>query len=69
METFPIVRRSNEKTHGRRRTADLTLEIYDSMAKVGWTGNGCQTRCNPRPADPRAADPVPEPRRKVDVRA
>src|SRR5690606_7662866 len=32
METFPIVRRRDEKEHGEYRTKRLILESYDSMA-------------------------------------
>jgi len=34
METFPIVKRKDEQTHGTYRTKDTILEIYDEMARV-----------------------------------
>jgi len=34
METFPIVKRKDEQAHGRYRTKDTILEIYDEMAEV-----------------------------------
>jgi len=34
METFPIVKRRDEQAHGRYRTKDTILEIYDEMAEV-----------------------------------
>lgn len=38
METFPIVRRKDEATHGEYRTKRLILEIYDQMAEAIATG-------------------------------
>lgn len=36
MDTFPIVRRKDESTHGTYRTKDLILKVYDSMeARIG----------------------------------
>ena len=34
MESFPIVKRKDEQAHGRYRTKDAILEIYDRMAEV-----------------------------------
>lgn len=34
METFPIVKRKDEQTHGTYRTRDTILEIYNEMAEV-----------------------------------
>lgn len=34
MESFPIVKRKDEQAHGRYRTKDVILEIYDRMAEV-----------------------------------
>jgi hypothetical protein len=56
MESFPIVRKNDEKAHGGEyRTKDMILEIYDEMALTSDTGKPYQTRLDPPPADPRAA--------------
>jgi hypothetical protein len=55
LETFPIVRRSDEKTHGEYRTKRVVLEIYDELAEAIRTGNVYCTRLDPPPADPRVA--------------
>ncbi len=34
LESFPIVKRKDEQAHGRYRTKDTILEIYDRMAEV-----------------------------------
>ncbi|MDC3958543.1 N-6 DNA methylase [Polyangium jinanense] len=63
LETFPIVRRNDEKEHGEYRTKRVILEIYDALAEVTRTGKPYQTRLDPPPADPRVAHP-PDPTRK-----
>ena len=35
MDTFPIVRRKDEKEHGEYRTKRVILEIYDEMKRGG----------------------------------
>jgi hypothetical protein len=55
METFPIVRRNDEKQYGPYRTKDLILEIYDRMQKAMEGGEPYQTILDPPPADPRLA--------------
>lgn len=55
METFPIVRRNDEKAHGEYRTKRVILEIYDEMAEAARTGKPYQTRLDPPPADPLIA--------------
>lgn len=60
METFPIVRRKDEKGHGEYRTKRVILEIYDEMADSARTGKPYQTRLDPPPADPRVAHPARE---------
>src|SRR4051794_5398732 len=50
LDTFPIVRRKDEKAHGEYRTKRVILEVYDAMA-IGTF----ETRLDPPPGDPRAA--------------
>jgi hypothetical protein len=57
METFPIVKRKDEKAHGEYRTKRGILEIYDEMQKATDTGVPYQTRLDPPAADPRVAHP------------
>ena len=57
LDTFPIVRRNDEKAHGEYRTKRLILEIYDAMAEATRTGRPYETRLDPPPADPRVAHP------------
>jgi len=64
METFPIVRKNDEKAHGEYRTKRVILEIYDEMAEAIRTGRPYKTRLDPPPADPRVAHPPREPPRK-----
>jgi len=58
METFPIVRKNDEKAHGEYRTKRVILEIFDAMAEASRTGTPYQTRLDPPPADPRMAHPA-----------
>jgi hypothetical protein len=60
METFPIVKRKDEKAHGHYRTKDTILEIYDAMAIAIASGQPYQTLLDPPPADPRVAHPPRE---------
>jgi hypothetical protein len=60
METFPIVKRKDEKAHGHYRTKDTILEIYDAMATAIASGQPYQTLLDPPPADPRVAHPPRE---------
>ncbi|MGC4122844.1 MAG: N-6 DNA methylase [Myxococcales bacterium] len=55
MDTFPIVRKNDEKAHGEYRTKRVILEVYDAMAEAARTGKPYQTRLDPPPADPRVA--------------
>lgn len=57
MDTFPIVRKNDEKAHGEYRTKRLILEIYDAMSEAARTGTSYRTRLDPPPADPRVAHP------------
>ncbi len=58
MEQFPIVKQKDEDAHGRYRTKERILEIYDAMLTAQRTGQPYQTRLDPPPGDPRAAHPV-----------
>ena len=51
MDTFPIVRRNDEKAHGEYRTKRVILEIYDEMAAATAAGITYRTRLAPPPAD------------------
>jgi len=55
METFPIVKRHDERDHGEYRIKRVILEIYDDMAQAIETGQPYQTRLDPPPADLRVA--------------
>lgn len=55
MDSFPIVRRNDEKAHGDFRTKRVILEVYDAMADAARTEGSYRTRPNPPPADPRVA--------------
>jgi hypothetical protein len=60
METFPIVRRQDMKTHDRYRTKETILEIYDAMAHAMKTGEPYQTLLDPPAADSSLThDPAP----------
>jgi hypothetical protein len=47
METFPIVKRKDEKEHGTYRTKDKILEIYDAMTDAKYTGIEYQSPLTP----------------------
>jgi hypothetical protein len=55
IDTFPIVRKNDERAHGEYRTKRVILEIYDAMAEAARTGMPYQTRLAPPPADPCVA--------------
>ncbi len=57
LDTFPIVRRNDEKAHGEYRTKRLILEAYDALAEAARTGRPYVTRLNPPAADLRVAHP------------
>jgi hypothetical protein len=61
MDTFPIVRKSDQKAHREYRTKRVILEIYDAMAEAIRTGKPYQTRLDPPPADLKCCHP-PKPR-------
>lgn len=58
LETFPIVRKNDEKAHGEYRTKRVILDIYDELALSSRTGRAYVSRLDPPPADPRVAHPA-----------
>jgi len=63
METFPVVKRKDERKYGESRTKRVILEIYDEMAKAMCTGIPHKTRLNSPPGPPRRYHPP----KKVEV--
>jgi len=58
METFPIVKRRDEKQCGEYRTKRVILEIYDEMLEAIETGELYRTRLElPPPDQPVAHGP------------
>lgn len=57
LDTFPIVKREDEKKWGDYRTQRVILEIYDALAETIRTGQPYQTLLNPPPADARCCHP------------
>jgi hypothetical protein len=55
METFPIVKRKDEKPYGEYRTKRVILEIYDEMRRAMEMGEAYRTRLVPGPADKAVA--------------
>jgi hypothetical protein len=55
MDTFPIVRRNDDKVHGEYRTKRFILEIHEAMSRASRNGQPFATRLDPPPADPRIA--------------
>jgi len=52
MDTFPIVKRKDEKAHnGQYRTKDRILEIYDAMQQALATDRDWQSPLNPPPGE------------------
>ncbi|HEX2854106.1 MAG TPA: N-6 DNA methylase, partial [Opitutaceae bacterium] len=66
MDTFLIARRKDEAEHGRYRTKEIILQIYDALEESIRSGQAYQTRLDPPPADlrcchpPRFTVPAPE---------
>lgn len=60
METFPIVKRKDEKLYREYRTKRVILEIYDEMLRAMKTGEPYKTRLEPLAADPLVAHPPKE---------
>lgn len=55
LDQFPIVRQKDEQAHGRYRTKERILEIYDAMQRAIDTGQPYQTLLDPPPSNPRVA--------------
>jgi hypothetical protein len=55
MDTFPIVRKNDEKAHGEYRTKRVILEVYDALAKAAQTGRSYRTPLDPLPGTPAAS--------------
>ena len=51
METFPIVKRDDERSFGEYRTKSVILEIYDKMASAKLSGSAYQACLNPSPVE------------------
>jgi hypothetical protein len=51
METFPIVKRKDEKEYGEYQTKRVILEVYDEMRRAMEMGEAYRTRLVPPPAD------------------
>jgi hypothetical protein len=60
METFPIVRARDVRSHDEYRTKRVILEIYDELAETIGRGVPYETRLDPPPADPSVAHPPRE---------
>jgi len=68
LETFPIVKRNDEKAHGEFRTKRVILEVFDAIAEAIRTGRAYQTRLDPPPADAAVAHEGPVPIRSRRLR-
>lgn len=52
VDTFPILRRNDERAHGEYRTKRVILEVYDELAKAVRTGRPYRTPDDWVPASP-----------------
>ena len=50
LDSFPVVRKNDEKAHGEYRTKRVILETYDALAKAAQTGKAYRTPLDPLPA-------------------
>ena len=57
METFPIVKRDDERRYQEYRTKRVILDMYDEMAYAKQVGTAYFTRLNPPPPRPRRLEP------------
>ena len=55
MDTFPIVKRKDEKQYREYRTKQVILEMYDEMRKAMEMGEVYRTRLEPGSADATVA--------------
>ena len=60
MDTFTIVRRKDEQSHGKYYTKQVILEIYDSMQESIIADKSYRTRLDPPPADASFCHPLTE---------
>ena len=60
LDTFPILKRKDEKKHSEYRTKRVILEIYDEMAEAMRSVTPYKTRLDPPSADPRCCHPAKE---------
>lgn len=67
LDTFPIVRKNDEKAHSEYRTQRVLLEIYDALTEAIRSGRPYETQLDPPPADQRVAHPA-DPSRKPPPR-
>jgi hypothetical protein len=58
MDSFRLVRDSDEEKYGHYRTKALILDVYRRMAEAIATGVPYETIVDPPPADPRVAHPT-----------
>ena len=61
LDQFPIVRQKDEQAHGRYRTKERILEIYDAMLAAQRDGRPYQSRLEPPPGGGWTT-PLPEER-------
>ena len=64
METFPIVRRKDEKVFGEYRTKRVILEVFDELGRAMETGEVYRTRLVPGAGDRSVAH---APRERADI--
>jgi hypothetical protein len=57
LDTFPIIKRKDEKQFGTYRTKDRILELYDALAECQRTSKAFISPLNPAPASMAAAHP------------
>ena len=55
METFPIVKRNDERKYGEYRTKRVILDCYEAMVESIKTGRSYQSLLYPPPAHPKVA--------------
>jgi hypothetical protein len=55
MDSFPVVRKNDEKARGEYRTKRVVLEVYDALAKAAQTGRPFRTPLDPLPGAPGAS--------------
>ena len=58
MDTFPVIRRNDEKEHREYLTKQLVLGRYDALTKAAESGEPYQTIFDPPPADASVAHAI-----------